>query len=223
MDHSGPSSDRRRQRGERSRVAILEAAMRRASVDGLEGLTIGRLATDLGISKSNIGVLFGDKQNLQMRTIDFAMQRFVEGALAPLARLPSPVERLKACCMAWFDFVERRILPGGCLLYASISEFRARPGAVQDRVKHHFDTWTDQLRTHARDAAASGHLQAVTDVDQLVFDLIAYQSAANAAYLLGDWATFRRARRSTLARIAREEPPFGRRPARRAAAPAAQS
>ncbi|MGH7987213.1 MAG: TetR/AcrR family transcriptional regulator [Candidatus Binataceae bacterium] len=197
--------DGRRQRGEQARAAVLQRAMQVASTQGLEGLTIGSLANDLGISKGNITVLFGDKESLQLKTLDSAVEVFIGHVIAPHYGFKSPLKRLKAWCGAWFDYVERRILPGGCMLYGTMSEYRARPGAVQERVKHHRMAWTRLLVGAVREAVAAGELKSSADAEQLVFELIAFQSAANTAALLGDEAFFRRARRATLSRLALEE------------------
>ncbi|MGH8012722.1 MAG: TetR/AcrR family transcriptional regulator [Candidatus Binataceae bacterium] len=195
-------TDGRRRRGERKRMAVLSRAINVASTDGLEGLTIGRLAVDLGISKGNITVLFGDKEALQIATLDAAVALFVTTVVKSAMSAVSPLKRLRQLCEGWFSFVEQRVLPGGCMVYASSNEYRVRPGRIRDRVNHHRQTWNGALEAAARAAQASGQLRADLDVAQLVFELTAYQAGANMAALLGDRAAFLRARRATADRIA---------------------
>lgn len=193
---SEPAADGRRLRGDQSRAAVLQRAVRIASTDGLEGLTIGRLAADLGISKGNITVLFGDKEALQLRTLDWAIDEFVERVVAPLRDVASPTKRLIGLCDGWFDFVETRVLPGGCMTIASTSEYRARPGAIQDRVKAHRDAWLQLLTKTVAAAKEAGEMRSEVDPGQVAFEITAFQSAANSASLIGDPATFKRARRT---------------------------
>ena len=89
---AGDEPDGRRRRGNRTRESILQAAADLASVEGLEGLTIGRLATELGISKSGLFAHFGSKEELQLATIDAARRRFVDHVVKP-SRSPAPRPR----------------------------------------------------------------------------------------------------------------------------------
>ena len=121
--------------------------------------------------------------------------------VARTREMNSPLQQLIALCDGWFEYVDRRVFPGGCFLYATSSEFRAKPGAVQNLVKRHRQAWNDLLTKTAKSAQKAGEIVDGTNVDQLVFECVAYQAAANTASLLGDKAMFRRARRSTRARI----------------------
>ncbi|MGH6956442.1 MAG: TetR/AcrR family transcriptional regulator [Caulobacteraceae bacterium] len=161
-------ADGRRRRGDRARSAILGRAIQIASTEGIEGLTLGRLAADLGIGKANISVLFGDKETLKLKTLDAAVDVFIETVVRPHATIGSPLGRLRAWCGAWFDYVEARVLPGGCMLHAASSEYRARPGVMQDRVRQHRDAWRRLLTGAAREALAARELRQA-DAEQLVF------------------------------------------------------
>lgn len=196
-DDNENALDGRHRRGAKARAAVLAQAMQMASVQGLEGLTIGALASELAISKGNITVLFGDKQALQLRTLDAAVEVFVSHVIAPYVTIRSPIERLKRYCDGWFDYVEKRVFAGGCFLFATSNEYRARPGPIQDRVKEHRCAWCTLLTTTARDAMIEGEIAADVDIDQMIFELIAFQSAANTALLLGDNEQFLRARRTS--------------------------
>jgi AcrR family transcriptional regulator len=194
--------DGRRRRGAKARTTVLRHAMDVASVKGLEGVTIGGLADDLGISKGNITTLFADKEEMQLKTLDGAVAIFIEQVVRPSSAADSPLQRLSRFCESWFDYVDRRVFPGGCMLYATTNEYRARPGPIQDRVNHHRRAWTKLLTGTAQRALAANELKAGTDVDQLVFELTSYQSLANTAALLGDQALFARARQTSRDRIA---------------------
>lgn len=194
-------TDGRRQRGERARAQVLEHATAIASTDGLEGLTIGRLATDAGVGKGNIQVLFGDKETLQLSTLDAGVVHYREKVVKPALALESPLARLRALTDGWFDYVASGASPGGCFVCAASYEYRARPGAIQDRVRGHSESVRARFRETIAAAQAAGELRADVDVDQLVFEIESFRSNANVAFLMGDMAVFERARRSTQARI----------------------
>ena len=127
----------RRLRGERARAEILTRSARIASIDGLEGLSIGRVAAEAGVGKGNIQVLFGDKESLQLATLEKAVELFQATVIFPAMNNKSPLAKLLALIKGWFDFVEKRTLPGGCFINAVSSEYRARPGRIHDRVVEH--------------------------------------------------------------------------------------
>ena len=180
---------------------MLARAVEVASTQGLEGLTIGRLAADLGISKGHLTVLFPSKEALQIATLDTAMARFADEVVARGARARSPLARLGRLCDAWFRYVARRVFPGGCFLYATASEYRARPGLIRDRVRQHRAAWNRRLAAAIREAQHAGRIRKSVDAADLVVELTAYQAGANLAALLGDRAAFRRAERATRERI----------------------
>ncbi|QDC03312.1 TetR/AcrR family transcriptional regulator [Mesorhizobium sp. 8] len=193
--------DRRRLRGERARASILEHAIAIASTDGLEGLSIGRVAADAGVAKGNIQVLFGDKESLQLATLENAVELYQRVVLDPAMALATPAVRLEAVITAWFDFVEKRVLPGGCFLNAISSEYRARPGRIRDRINEHRAAIRDRFATLLRLGQEAGEFRKELDIDQLVFELVAFQAAANVAALMGDTDEFTLARSASLNRI----------------------
>lgn len=195
-------TDGRRRRGDQARIAILERAMDVASIDGFEGLTVGSLASDLGIGKSNISALFGDKETLQIKTLDAAVGVFTEKVITPTEAEISPARRLRKLCGGWFDYVERRVFPGGCIMYAAINEYRARPGALRDKINSYRNAWKALLVKTIREAQSGGEIGLDHDAQQLAFKLIAFQAASNTAALLGDKAYFRLGRQLTDAAIA---------------------
>ena len=189
--------DGRRRRGARKRAAVLERAVEVASTKGLEGLTIGQLAADLGISKGHLTVLFPSKEALQIATLEAAMARFADEVVARGERARSPLTRVGGLCGAWFRYVARRVFPGGCFLYATANEYRARPGPIRDRVRQHRAGWNRRLAAAIRDGQRAGQIRKTIDAAGVVVELTAYQAGENLAALLGDRAAFRRAERAT--------------------------
>ena len=127
------SSDGRRARGERTRASILEGAARLASVEGLEGLSIGRLAEHLGISKSGLYAHFRSKEELQLATILAAEAIYERAVVGPAMEAPPGAARLLAACDAFFDYVLRGVFPGGCFFVAnSLDPATARRERVKE-------------------------------------------------------------------------------------------
>lgn len=170
------------------REEILGRAVDLASSEGLEGLTIGRLAGDLGMSKSGLFAHFGSKQELQLATVQAASQRFYAGVIAPAQGTPEGAARLRAYCDLYIDQLEGALFPGGCFWAAASAELDDRPGPVRDAVQLAVGAWLSELR---RQAQAAG----VEDAEGLAFEIYALGLGANASHrLLGDRAAFARAR-----------------------------
>lgn len=182
--------DGRRARGERSRASVLEHAVEMASIEGLEGLTFGRLAADAGISKGNLTVLFGDKEALQLATLEAAVQRVITFAFVPAMKKPSAYERLRALCDGWFSWVTSRSAGGGCLMYAAAHEYRSRPGPVHELAVEKLAAWRKHLAAQLRAAIVEGDVSPSTDVDRAIITLISYQNMAHLAATTHDRSTF---------------------------------
>lgn len=193
--------DKRKERGDRARANILHHAIQIASVEGLEGLTFGRVAADAGVAKGNIQVLFGDKEALQLATIENGVTLYTETVVAPAMAKPTAVERLIALVEGWYTFVEQRTLPGGCLVHALSSEYRTRPGDIRDRVEHHRTEARQRIIDLSNEAMRVGEIQAGTDIEQLAFELTSHQASANVAALMGEAAQFELARRASRQRL----------------------
>lgn len=196
------TTDKRKERGDRARANILHHAIQIASVEGLEGLTFGRVAADAGVAKGNIQVLFGDREALQLATIESGVALYAETVVGPAMAEPTAVERLIALVEGWYTFVEQRTLPGGCLVHALSSEYRTRPGEIRDRVEHHRIGARQRIIDLLNEAVRAGELQAGTDVEQLAFELMSHQASANVAALMGETSQFELARRASGQRIA---------------------
>jgi AcrR family transcriptional regulator len=196
----------RRQRapGERSRGRILEQAARLATVEGLDGLSIGRLAEATGMPKSSVYALFGSKEELQLATIEAARASFVEEVVTPALGSGRPGrDRLAALCEGFLDYVRRRVFPGGCFFVATAAELGARPGRVHDRVAAYQREWRDLLERAAGEAAEAGELPAGADPGQLAFELSAILAGTDIVAVLHDDDTvIERARRAVTARLA---------------------
>ncbi|SOB87126.1 transcriptional regulator, TetR family [Sphingomonas guangdongensis] len=196
------SRDGRRVRGDRARAQILTHSTAIASVEGLDGLTIGRLAAEANVGKGNIQVLFGDKESLQLATLRSAVDLYRVAVIDPALTQPSPLLQLQALVEGWFEFVEKRTLPGGCFINAASNEYRARPGRIRDQVKEHRSEARSRFRGLIVKAKKLGELRPNVDETCLAFELLAYQSAANVAALMGDEEEFLLARQASQQRLA---------------------
>lgn len=168
----------------RTRGAILDRGVVLASAEGLEGLTIGRLAADLDLSKSGVLGHFGSKEDLQLAVVDAAAAIFTR-EVADKARGVRPgLPKLLAMCAAWVSYLERGVFPGGCFFTAAAAEFDGRPGRVRDAVAGLSTVWDRDLYRQVRTAVAAGDLPPDTDADQVVFELTGAMLALNNAIQL---------------------------------------
>ena len=173
--------------GDRSRGRVLEQAAAIATLEGLEGLSIARLATAAGMPKSSVYVLFGSKEQLQLATIDAARTSFIAHVVTPaLTNTPPGGHRLVELCDGYLDYVERRVFPGGCFFVTAAAEMGGRHGTVRDLVARYQRQWRELLLQTARDAHAAGELPGNSDPDQLAFELGAILAGANLAAVLHD-------------------------------------
>ena len=189
-------------KGERTRRTILEAAVDIASAEGLEGLTIGRLAAELEMSKSGLFAHFGSKEELQLACVDAAREIFLREVIHPALRAQKGIARLRALCETWISYGERKVFRGGCFFDAAATEFDGRPGPVRDRVAGNWKDWFAMLESAARKAQEAGELEPGVDPAQIAYELNALVTAANrSAQLLGDGAAWERARAATARHI----------------------
>jgi len=173
-------------KGERTRQSILERAVDLASLEGLEGLTIGRLADELGMSKSGLFAHFGSKEELQLATIEAARERFIESVFRPALKAERGYPRLMAICRAWLTYVKRGVFPGGCFFAAASFEFDGRPGPVRDAVARIMDNWIDSIEKAVALAQEEGHIDPDLEPAQLAFEINALFFGANFSYQLRD-------------------------------------
>jgi AcrR family transcriptional regulator len=163
---------RTRAPGERTRARIVGQAAKLATIEGLEGLSIGRLAEAAGLPKSSVHALFGSKEELQLATINAARDSFITEVVGPALGSTEPGrERLLALCEGYLSYVERRVFPGGCFFVAAAAEVGAQAGRVHDEVARIQQQWRDLLGAEARTAAGKRELPDSTDAAQLAFEL----------------------------------------------------
>ncbi|MTE14228.1 TetR/AcrR family transcriptional regulator [Nocardia sp. CT2-14] len=178
-------SDQRRLKGARARAAIARHAADVASVEGLTGLSLGRLAGDLGVSKSGVATLFGTKENLQLAAVQSAREVFIEYVVRPAMSQARGMPRLRAIVDRWFDYVGEPLLPGGCFRGANVPEFDSRPGPVRDALAADRDDWFAVLEKEIGRAQEQGYLAGL-DPHAVAFQLDAVVAAANTAARMGD-------------------------------------
>lgn len=173
----------------RTRDRIVERSVALASVEGLEGLTIGRLAADLGLSKSGLLGHFGSKEALQLAALERASAIFTASVWEPAADARPGLTRLRAVCERWIGYLERErtAFPGGCLFTTVAVEFDGREGPVRDAIARLFSVWRRRLVVDLRIAVRAGELPRDTDPRQIAFELIGlYMGLNQALQLFGD-------------------------------------
>jgi len=191
----------RRPRGLKTRRTILRKAVNIASLEGLEGLTIGKLATTLRISKSGLFAHFGSKEDLQCAVVDEARDIFIEKVVRPAWHFQG-LRLLRALCENWLSYGEQKVFPGGCFFSAASLEFDDRPGPVRDRIVGLMKKWLGNLEHAARDAQAAGEIRKDVDVHQLAFEIQALAMGGNwSSRLFRDQAAFSLAKAAILRRI----------------------
>jgi AcrR family transcriptional regulator len=196
-----PKGPFRRRRGAKTRRAILRKAVNLASIEGLEGLTIGKLASQLRISKSGLFAHFGSKEDLQCAVVDDARDIFVEKVVRPAFQFRG-LDRLRALCENWLSYGKKKVFPGGCFFSAASLEFDDRPGRVRDRIVELMKKWLGNLEQAARDAQSAGEIRKEVDVRQLAFEIQALAMGANwSSRLFRDLGAFDSASAAILQRI----------------------
>ncbi|MFF1671519.1 TetR/AcrR family transcriptional regulator, partial [Nocardiopsis flavescens] len=179
-------TDGRVQRGDQTRRAVLRRAVDIASVEGLEGLSLGRLAKELSVSKSGVFAHFGSKEELQLAAVRAGRRIFADHVVSGALEARPGVCRLWRLFEDWSAYSRGRVFPGGCFFYTVNAEFESRPGRVRDSLVRARREWRDLLARSAADAVQLGELAADTDVDLLVFELASFLEAANSDSLLED-------------------------------------
>jgi AcrR family transcriptional regulator len=181
-------------KGEQTRAAILDEALRVASKLGLEGLTIGGLAEATGMSKSGLFAHFGSREDLQLAVLEHAAQRYGETVLMPALKIERGLPRLRAMFGHWLDWTLASGLPGGCIMIAAAAEYDDRPGPIRDAVIANQHRGNAVTRKAVRLAIEEGHLRTDTDPEQITFELLGIVLAShNHRRLLGDREARKRA------------------------------
>ena len=186
-----------------TRSEVTQAAVERASVEGLEGLTIGRLADEARMRKSSVFSLFGSKEELQLAALEAAVEQFTDEVWGPVAGERPGLPRLLALCDRWLAYHERGAMPGGCFLTTATVEYDARPGPLRDAVARTMQRWFGVLEREVAAAIEAGDLAADTNARDVAFQLNALAAAASYGFQLSrDPEVFAVARRSMRAALA---------------------
>jgi AcrR family transcriptional regulator len=172
--------------GERTRDTILRAAASLATVNGLDGLSIGHLAAALGMSKSRLQAHFASKTELQLATVAEAARVFDTEVVQPALAAPTGLGQLAAVCEAFFEHLERQTFPGGCFMASAGLEIGLRPGPVKDLIESFQSRFGDLIRGFAAAALARNELSAGEDPDRLAFELNGILLAADTNFALHD-------------------------------------
>jgi AcrR family transcriptional regulator len=184
-------------KGERTRQGILETAAKLATEEGLESLSIGRLAEATEMSKSGLFAHFGSKEELQIATVDYAASVVVAEVIGPAREAPRGLARVWALCDHKLDYVERQVFPGGCFFAATSVEFNNRPGPVRDRIEEMVRSWRSYLEHAVEQAQEAGELDTSVSAREIAFQIDAFAETANSQYqLFRDAGVFADARRA---------------------------
>jgi AcrR family transcriptional regulator len=194
---------RTRSDGERSYQLIVDTAARLATIEGLEGISIGRLAQEIGMSKSGLYAHFASKEDLQLAAIEAAEAVYAREVIAPAMEASEGMQRLELMCERYLSYVERGVFPGGCFFAATAAEWNSRRGPIRERVRAVLDGWTQLLEANLRVAQQHGELARAADLPQLAFEINALLHEANGHFLLfQDPAALDRARKAISHRLA---------------------
>lgn len=194
--------DGRRLKGQRSRDVILEQAVAMASVDGLGGLSLGRLAEAAGVSKSGFFAHWRDKEELQLDAVDWAGRQWVDHIVRPALAAPRGVRRVMVLHEARLRFYADGVLPGGCFFFVAQAEFDDRPGPVRDRVAKAMREWLAFIATLVEEAVTMGELRDAVEPDQLAFEINALgEATVSHARLIDPEIAYSRSRTAVLDRL----------------------
>ena len=168
-------------KGSVTRDAIIGEALSQAVRIGLEGITVGGLASSMNLSKSGLFAHFKSKEALQLAVVEEAIARFGRSVVEPALKTNSPGARLDRLFLGYLDWIRGNKQADGCLFITAIQEFDDQPGAIRDRLVESQQGWRRQLASTARETIKAGEMPAKDDVDLFVFELVgialAYQHA----------------------------------------------
>jgi AcrR family transcriptional regulator len=202
------TTKRRRADGEQTRAAILDAATQLATVEGLDGLSIGRLADHIGMSKSGLYAHFGSKEELQLAAIETATEIFADAVIRPAREHEFAFDRLEALCENFFRYLEKPVFPGGCFFASATAELDTHPGPVRERLVESLDGWLKLIERRIREAQEAGEIDPAEDPALLAFELDAFMKMGNSLRVLhGDRTGLEQARAAVHARLERARVP----------------
>jgi AcrR family transcriptional regulator len=158
-------------KGDETRSTVLGSAISLASTVGLEGVTIGKLAEHVGMSKSGLFAHFSSKENLQVAILEEAITRFVALVVTPALKKPRGEPRLRALFERWFEWSRAEFLPGGCIFVTANVELDDRPGPARDRLLASQRDWIDTLAHAARIGVEENHFRKDLDCEQVAHEM----------------------------------------------------
>jgi AcrR family transcriptional regulator len=195
-------------KGEQTRTAILDEALKIARRLGLEGLTIGSLAEAMGMSKSGLFAHFGSREELQLAVLEHGARQYGDRVLMPALKIDRGLPRLRALFEYWLDWTLQTATPGGCIMISTAHEYDDRPGPIRDAAVEMQRRGIGVTERAVRLAIEEGHLRKDTDPEQIAFELLGIVLAShNHGRLLGDKEARRRALTAFDALIARHAAP----------------
>ena len=181
---AGSASRRRTKQGEQTRLLILRAAVSMASSEGLESLTIGKLAAELKMSKSGLFAHFKSKEDLQLSTFNEACVIFNEEIIQPALKMRKGVERLWTLCKVWLEYGDRAVFFGGEFFTNVAAEYDGRQGPMRDIVAKTMRDWLRYMERLLRESIETGELKSDTDAEQIAFEFNALFYGASLAFQL---------------------------------------
>lgn len=191
-------------KGEDTRSAVLDKALALATQLGFEGLTIGKLAEHVGMSKSGLFAHFASKENLELAILDEAVTRFVAIVVAPALKMPRGEPRVRALFDNWLVWAKQEWMPGGCIFVVAMVELDDRPGPPRDRLVATQKDWLSTLAGAARIAVEEGHFRKNVDPEQVAFEIYAIAHGYYFARRITDTARAERRARSAFERVLRD-------------------
>jgi AcrR family transcriptional regulator len=181
---SSEGGESRQLKGQSSRTTILLTAAKLVTTKGLAGLSIGELATEVGMSKSGLYAHFKSKEELELATIEMAAVIFDREVLQPAMNAPAGTERLKVLVNSFLSHLERRVFPGGCFFSALAAELDTRPGLARDRVVEVLGNWLALFGQCILEAQELGEIDPDAEVAQAVFEIEGMLLAANFLFVM---------------------------------------
>jgi len=181
-------------KGEETRQAILSRAFELATVSGVSGVSIGRLAEETGLSKSGLFAHFGSKEALEVAVVEEASRQFVQAVMVPALRYPRGEPRLRAMFDKWIEWGQR---PGGCFFVGASTELDDRPGPQRDALARAIKDWVDEIAKAVRIAISEGHFRSDSNPEQVSFEIYGIMLGMHTFHrFLRDPTTLDRARKA---------------------------
>jgi AcrR family transcriptional regulator len=188
-------------KGDDTRSTVLGSALSLATQLGLDGVTIGKLAEHVGMSKSGLFAHFSSKENLQVAILDEARDRFVALVVAPALKKARGEPRVRALFENWLTWSKQDFMPGGCIFVVAAVELDDRPGPARDCFLASQKDWLAVLSQAARIAIEEKHFRKDLDTEQVAYEMYALAHGYHFLRRIGDPAKAERRARTAFDRI----------------------